>query len=1686
MQVNGIPNKFKVFQEFYFQIKGVEISYREALRLFYQMDDDTEMDFIEYYATESGISIQYKQVQQRDKDGNLVFDDDGEPVYDYIPMDPFKFSDGFNLNDNTFVVTETGETKTKKRPKRDADGNVMKDADGNTIYEEYEVNVWANNRASFTKALLATKFTIEAYAAQRGIVLDPIWGQYSAEEIIQMENDGVDIPQEVLDVAHSIYESSPDNLENGEDTDGQGEKTAEKTPFLDLIPQAKKNIEKCNDTNDKIEDKIDDLMEENAQTKRSLIDKIEEQRASLKEYEEKIREWRKLQDKINNGEALTDSEARKYAQITGMLQDRNSNDSDFKLDKFKIAMNLSEINVLAVLGEKLADETVEIGENLEDYTCKKNYKSTARTTMGQIGFLRTIIAMILGKRLGEEAVKAGNDTKEYTDESADSVRDIAQLMGVEKMIANPSTETTDAPQDEAEQDVVDDATEEVQTETAPAEDAPVVDEEQETEDVQEKTEGENTEQAETEEDFIVNDDNVLGLIGETIKIDADLAKQIVVALSDWKAAKDDAAFAKFATKLIERMVAEYQEEEARRQQEIETKQQEIEETQKKIDELGGEEKADEGKKTAEQYGVKVDENDEENPEDNDEIAKYQEIIEQNTQDIESLKEESAQAIEKVKQRTAPIKEKVDKAVVDEAKALENDTKYKDEIIPADQERVDFTDASGETLMKMGKYRVIVGHEMIAASLGMGYLFVLGTRHVVKGTKSMFIGGAAKIVSNTKIPEISEKATGKAVEKEGKAIEGLNALDAKIIEVTGEQAAEDNVVETEEDENSEVAEDTEGTQEGAENGETSSETDAPVEDTVTANPEDFQPAEMPIDEPLQDDVQGTEADKKDALNADETFENAEDAAEDVPEATAEMPSESVSGSTGGSKSEASPEDEAKAAGSDAKKEEKAQKKQTDKQSKDVKDTNKSAKDDAKESKKIEKDEKKDAKQLEKEAKKIEQSIKKDEQEVIKLTKESQDAAQRQTELLTRYEEVIAENETLAAQEEQKQMSKPAQVQQPQNSEQQNGGIAMNSAGMADSSMGNTSDNAAKLEANNQVITELSGQFTIAGNKINRNKVRITKIEKSIKKQTKKFQKKVKTKQKKIKQTQKKEQQKQKRLQKQLAAVGIAENIFSITGSTGTIMSINGEALATAGQTMIATGTPMLSNPFTAAAGAALIACGTILGTNGATVTSVGQILEKIGMFGTLACGVTKATINIANGNLAAGLMALGQTAIAAVSSMTGTGSAANSVFGTVSQGLSIVSNSAQLVNNVRAVQGKEASGVMSKIGTVAGVGSAVTGAAAGFAGGGFKDASALGKVAQIGSAAGTVMTSASQIMTEFKLGDEKTANILGSVGGGLSTVSSVTQLATKLKNKDNGTDNVNNETEGDDNTNPAGSEQDAATPPEGYTQGEDGKFHDSDGRTWDPETGKTYDTNGQEIDPTTGKPVQTEQQKAEKKKAEEKKKDEKKQVAEKSDEKVAQIASTQLNSNSSVADATLVAAAVDVQSQSNETKQQDMNAANDDNSQTVQQSDKDNTDKTQKTQIEQQKTDQEIKETLEEVEQLDHEIKAAEDEQKNLGNEDTKVAETEEEKAEENKTNEEKDEDDKKEKPSTLDKITKGAEILGGLGQAASSIMSASAQSNTTQKKKQGVVFAQTERFKKIRRERLLRVNALAKSQRYYA
>ncbi len=1230
MRVNGIPNKYEILQEYYLELNGEEITYNEAMTRYYELDTDERQDFVNYY---NDYCKEYY----------------GDDTIDYEPLDGTGY---------TWRNAASGEFST------------------------------------LSKNDLRVKYTLDAYAKEQGLTLDPQWAGYSAEEIIQMENNGVNIPKDVLEIAHSIYETTGSNYLTTE-SEAEENATSEKEPFLELVPKAAKKIQRCEENNEKISDAIDELLPEKNERERKLKDKMKDQRQSLEEYEALIKEWNKIQTKVNNGEALSDKEAQRYAELTGMFEEKksDSDDAGFSIDKREIAKSLNEINIYVTLGEDLANETIEISDTLADYTSKTNYKTTAQSVSKEVGFIRTLIAMAKGKNLAEEANKVGNDTKEYTSETKTSVNDIATVLDIKDQLV--STEEINTPESETGTGAVQETDPESNQAKEEAK-APGVTE---------------------EEDFVITDESIQQLTSEASELNKDLLGQTIHAIKSIKVAKDDKKFAALANLKVTRLVKDFKAKEEERKQETESLEEENKQLKKEITDITGEseDEIDQNLNSGEDDSEKYDGMEES---DKQTVQSNKQRISANNQAIANLQQEEIDNQQTFKENTSKEKAILDKAIPEETQEIANNTKYQQEVIPAAKEQLSFTANNGLTLKRIGRYRFKLGMRQ--------FLSRKGIINMAKGIRSMRIGQEARDTASTRLPELAEKITGAAVESGNTALNSLNKVNGQIVAITGEDTpqgvSQGDEDQKQQEENQEKADDkpvtnatnsSESPEEGA--AKTGNQATETVKETTsavaTSNPSPSAP--VPVSPATQAaSIEGMRSSTR------QTNKGNQAAAKTGAAASKRTGASSASG--GADEVPAVTKDNAKSEAADANKNLGGIKSDTAK--------------DQKETESITKDEEKSEKQLEKEAKNLEKQIKKEAKEMEKLQKETEQIQQKQTQILQEFEQLSVQNEQLVAEAQSAAMNQPAQPANNNQGQQAGGLLGSNSFNAGGAQNNTVNEKVSSIETNNQRITQLGIEFTANDKIVLRNQKKITNSQKFIKTSNKRFQKVTKTKEKKANERVKAEEAKQKALQKKLGLVGIFEKVFQVVTSIGALLSA---IPFTAPLGAILTNIGVGGTLFCATVKAGILAANGMIQqafmTLGMSIATAALSMVGAGSAASGALQIATASLNVVSSAASlgasvqefkgkdSGILGSIATIAGAASAITGAvgafgslgkaGTTALSKMSTIAmQSGSILSTSSQMINQVREWQGKEGDSKVANIMGMVGMGLTLVGTA----------------------------------------------------------------------------------------------------------------------------------------------------------------------------------------------------------------------------------------------------------------------------------------------------------------------------------------------------------------------------------------
>lgn len=217
-------------------------------------------------------------------------------------------------------------------------------------------------------------------------VQDPNWQGYSYEEIIQMENNGVKIPQEVLLWAHAQQESDIVSYEviESEALNDDNTSTGEISNSSDinaLLKNAQIYTVKSTSAQKTAEEDAEKYSELSTQAKKIQSENKNTYKDELEKITKLTKEWKQLDTKNKNG-TLNSSEKNRYNELSKTINSENNNNN-----KKEVAFNEKELDELlssmSGLSEKttentkIADETIQASEALSNKI--KTYNTSQQT-----------------------------------------------------------------------------------------------------------------------------------------------------------------------------------------------------------------------------------------------------------------------------------------------------------------------------------------------------------------------------------------------------------------------------------------------------------------------------------------------------------------------------------------------------------------------------------------------------------------------------------------------------------------------------------------------------------------------------------------------------------------------------------------------------------------------------------------------------------------------------------------------------------------------------------------------------------------------------------------------------------------------------------------------------------------------------------------------------------------------------------------------------------------------------------------------------------------------------------------------------------------------------------------------------------------------------------------------------------
>lgn len=252
---------------------------------------------------------------------------------------------------------------------------------------------------------------------------DPMWSQYTYQEIIAMEENGVLIPEDFLDWAHAMQDADTTSYQI--ETESEDSNTFENLEYdteskskSDIQKKAQAFASKAEAQEALTKNEIEKAKPLSAQVETKQNDISRQQQLSLDKMEDMKSEWTALDKKFQNGEALTDVEQKRYKEL-GTLLNAQQNDIIAKADSLSadiddLLMQIDKVSNLVDTNNRIGDELKDVGLRLSTFEGgeKKAYLPNNKNT-GLSGMQASFYFAAMGNNLSIET--ATINTRLYFD-----------------------------------------------------------------------------------------------------------------------------------------------------------------------------------------------------------------------------------------------------------------------------------------------------------------------------------------------------------------------------------------------------------------------------------------------------------------------------------------------------------------------------------------------------------------------------------------------------------------------------------------------------------------------------------------------------------------------------------------------------------------------------------------------------------------------------------------------------------------------------------------------------------------------------------------------------------------------------------------------------------------------------------------------------------------------------------------------------------------------------------------------------------------------------------------------------------------------------------------------------------------------------------------------------------------------
>lgn len=259
-------------------------------------------------------------------------------------------------------------------------------------------------------------------------VTDSQWANYSYEEIIEMENNGYKIPDEILEWAHAQQqadvtayvvvadEATTEDYTSTEEATDDNSLDSIKQKAIKYITQAENSIKETEAQEDDFKEKLRNALF-------VKIRKEDEYKKTAEQVEKMTEEWKDLDEKKKNG-TLSSNERLHYKILSQHLSGKNGGIVyDMQRDGAELEEFLSSIDSLNTKIDsnlQISEDVIQAGKELSDFSKNYNDTSNLHVPKGLLaqnsGTLSDILSGITGDEVSKIAIEKGTDLETYSND----------------------------------------------------------------------------------------------------------------------------------------------------------------------------------------------------------------------------------------------------------------------------------------------------------------------------------------------------------------------------------------------------------------------------------------------------------------------------------------------------------------------------------------------------------------------------------------------------------------------------------------------------------------------------------------------------------------------------------------------------------------------------------------------------------------------------------------------------------------------------------------------------------------------------------------------------------------------------------------------------------------------------------------------------------------------------------------------------------------------------------------------------------------------------------------------------------------------------------------------------------------------------------------------------------------------